>query len=124
MKYKYYQNDPRFNKVYCRDNLPDKIKDGEYVINLYEHFDIVTHWIALYALSNNGTYFDSLGIEQFPKEIKKVINKSTIVTNIFRMQAYDSIMCGYFCTGFIDFMLKDKRLTEFTNIFFTKWFQK
>ena len=52
---KYCQNKPRFNGVYSRDNLP-KIKDGAYVINLDEHSDIVTHWIALYVQSNDATY--------------------------------------------------------------------
>ena len=53
------------------------------------------------------TYFDSFGAEHIPKEIKIFIDKSIVVTNIFRIQAYDSVMCGYFCIGFIDFMLKD-----------------
>ena len=68
---KYYQNEPRFNGVYSRDNLPNKIKDGAYVINLDEHSDIGTHWIALYILNNNVTYFDSFGVEHIPREIKK-----------------------------------------------------
>ena len=93
---KYYQNETRFNGVYSRDNVPDKIKDGAYVINLDEYSDIGTHWIALYALNNNVTYLDSFGVEHTPKEIKKFINKSTIVTNIFRIQAYNSVMSGYF----------------------------
>ena len=49
-------------------------------------------------------YFDSFGVEHIPKEIKKFIGNKNIITNIDRIQAYDSIMCGYFCTGFIDFM--------------------
>ena len=114
---KYYQNEPRFHGVYSRDNLPDKIKDRAYVINLDEYSDIRTHWIALYALNNNVTYFDSFEVEHMPNEIKKFIDKYTVVTNIFRIQAYDSVMCGYFCIGFIDFMLKGKSLTEFTNLF-------
>ena len=65
----YYQNDPRFNGVYSRDNILHKIKDGEYVINLDEYSDIGTHWIALYALNNIVTYFDSFGVEHIPKEI-------------------------------------------------------
>ena len=64
--------------------------------------------------NNNVTCFDSFGVEHIPKEIKK---KSTILRNIFRTQAYDSVMCGYFCIGFIDFMLKAKRLTDFANLF-------
>ena len=74
----YHQNKPRFNDVYSRDNLPDKIKDGAYVINLDEYSDIGTHWIDLYAL-NNVTYLDSFGVEHISKEIKIFINKSIVV---------------------------------------------
>ena len=121
---KYYQNEPRFNGVYSRDNLANKIKDGAYVINLDEYSDIGTHWITLYALNNNVTYFDSFGVEHIPKEIKKFIRNKSITTNIFRIQAYDSIMCGYFFIGFIDFMLKGKSLTHFTNLFSPNDFKK
>ena len=114
---RYYKNEPRFNGVYSIDSLPDKIKDEAYVINLDEYSDIGTHWIALYALNNNVTYFDSFGVEHIPKEVKNFINKSTVITNIFRIQPYDSIMCGYFCRGFIDFMLKGKTLIDFANLF-------
>ena len=114
---KYYQNEPRFNRVYSRDNLPNKIKDGAYIINLDGYSDIGTHWIALYSLNNNVTYFDSFRVEHIPKEIKKLIGNKNIQTNIFRIQAYDSIICGYFCIGLIDFMLKDKSLADFTNRF-------
>ena len=113
---KYYQNEPRFNGVYSRDNLP-KIKDGAYVINLDEYSDIGTHWVALYVRNNNITYFDSFGVEHIPKEIKTFIDNKNIKTNIFRIQAYDSTVCRYFCIGFIDFMLAGKALTEFTNLF-------
>ena len=114
---KYYQNEPRFNGVYSRDNLPNKIKDGAYVINLDEYSDIGTHWVALYVSNNDVTYFDSFGVEHIPKEIKAFISNKNIKTNIFRIQAYDSIMCGYFYAGFIDFMLAGKTLTDFTNLF-------
>ena len=114
---KYYENEPRFNGVYSRDNLPDRIKDGSFVINLDEHADIGTHWIALYVLNNNFTYFDSSGLEHIPREIKKFIEGSSITANIYRMQVYDSIMCGYFFIGFIDFMFKGKSFTDFSNLF-------
>ena len=114
---KYYQNEPRFNGVYSRDNLPDKIKDGAYLTNLDEYSDIETHWIPLYALNDNVTYFDSFGVEHIPKEIKTFIDKSIVVTNNFRIQAYDSVKCGQFCIGFIDFMLGGKNLTNFNNLF-------
>ena len=90
----YYQNEPRFNGVYSRDNLPDKIKDGAYVINLDEYSNIGTHWIALYVNNKTITYFDSFGVEPIPKEIKKFINNKNIIANIYKVQNYDSIMCG------------------------------
>ena len=120
---KYYQNEPRFNGVYSRDNLP-KIKDGAYIINLDEYSDIGTHWVAL-CINNDVTYFDSFGVEHIPKEIKAFIDRSlSITTNIFRIQAYDSIMCGYFFIGFIDFVLAGKTLVELTNLFSPNNFKK
>ena len=113
---KYYQHDPRFNGVYFRDNLL-KMQDGTYVINLDEYSDIGTHWVALHLNSNNDIYFDSFGVEHIPKEIKAFIGNKNTKTNIFRKQAYDSIMCEYICIGFIDFMLAGKTLTKFTNLF-------
>ena len=70
----FYKNEPRFNGVYSRDKLPDKIKNEAYVINLDEYSDIGTHWIALYVNNKTVTYFDSFGIGHIPKEIKKYIN--------------------------------------------------
>ena len=126
---KYYKSEPRFNGAYSRDNLPEcssaRIKDGAYIINFDEYSDIGTHWVALYVggaspkdiQNNNVTYFDPFGLEHIPKEIKTFIGNKNIKTNIFRIQAYDSIMCGYFCVRFIDFMLAGKTLTDFTNLF-------
>ena len=114
---KYYENESRFHGVYSRDNLHNKIKDGAYVIDLDEYSDIGTHGIALYVKNNDITYFDSYGVEHIPKEITKFIMNKNIKTNIFGIQAYDSIMCGYFCIGFIDFMFKGKSLIEYTNLF-------
>ena len=110
-------NEPRFIGVYSRDNLPDKIKDGAYAINLDEYSDIVTHLIALYVNSKTVTYFDYFGIEHIPKEIKNFTHNKDIIANIYRVQNYDSIMCGYFFTGFIDYMLMGKSLTDYTNLF-------
>ena len=114
----------RFNGVYSRDNLPDKIKDGAYVVNLDEYFDIGTHWAAFYANHKIMPYFDRSGVEHILKEIKKLINNKNIITNIFRIQAYDSVMCGYFCIGFISYMLMGKRLTDYTNLFSPNIFKK
>ena len=74
--------------------------------------------------SNNVTYFDSFGVEPIPKGIKIFVNNKNIKTNIFRIQAYDSMMCGYFCIRFTDFMLKGNTLTEYTNPFSPNNFKK
>ena len=71
--------------------MPNKIKDGAYVINLDDYSDIGTHWIALWVDNNSITYFDSFGVEYIPKEIKAFIRNKNIKANIFRIQAYDSI---------------------------------
>ena len=120
MKYKeYYQNEPRFNGVFSRDNLPNSIrpkglgcavKYGAYVINLDEYDD--THWVALYVNNKTIIYFDSFGVEHIPREIIKFIARKKIITNIYRIQAYDSIMYGYFCIGFINFLFNGKSLTD------------
>ena len=68
----YYQNEPRFNGVYSRDNLPHKTKDGAYVINLNDYSDTGTHWITLYVNSKTVTYFDSFGIEHIPQRNQSV----------------------------------------------------
>ena len=120
----YYQNEPRFIGVYSRDNLPDKEKDGAYVINLDNYSDIGTHWIALYVNNKTVTYFDSFGIDNIPKEVKQFIGNRNIISNIYRIQNYDSVMCDYFCIGFVDYMFKDKSLKEYTNLFSPNNFKK
>ena len=82
-------------------NVAKTIKNGAYVINLDEYEDAGTHWIALYVKNNEITYFDSFGV-----------------------QADNSIMCGYFCIGFIDFMFAGKSLIDFTSLFSPYDFKK
>ena len=121
---KYYENESRFNNVYSRDNLPNKIKNGADVINLDEYSGIGTHWVGLYVKNDDMTYFDSFAVEHIPKEIIKFMGYENVIANIFRIQAYDSIMCGYFCNGFINFMFKFKSLTDYTNLFSPNDFKK
>ena len=79
----------------------------------------------MYAINNNVTYFNSFGVEHIPKEIKAFTDRSlSITTNIFRIHACDSTMCGYFCIGFIEFMFAGKTLTEFTDLFSPNNFKK
>ena len=84
--------------------MPKTIKSGAYVLNLDEYADTGTHWTALYVKNNEITFFDSFNVEYIPKEIrKKFIGQKNIKTNIFRIQDYNSIMCGHFCILFIDY---------------------
>ena len=126
-------SESRFNGVYSRNNLPKITKKGAYVINLDEYENNGMHWIALFAKTNEVIYFDSFGIEHIPKEINKFIRSKElgsavgnkeIKVNIFRIQAYDSIMCGYFCIEIINYMLKGKTLLDYTNLFSPNDFKK
>ena len=104
--------------------MPKKIKNGAYVINLDEYADVGTHWVALYVKNNEVIYFNSFGVEYVPKEIMHFIGHKNIKTNIFRIQADNSIMCGYFCIKFIDFMLTNKTLIYYTSLFSPYDFKK
>ena len=103
----------------------NKKKIGAYVINLDEHTDIGTHWVALYVKNNGVTYFDSFGVEHIPNETKIFIDRTSsspshhksLILNIIRIQAYDSITSCYFCIGFINSMFKGKTLNDYTNLF-------
>ena len=128
-----YKTEPRFNGVYSRNNLPNKIKKGAYVINLDKYENTGTHWVSFIVKTNEAIYFDSFGIEHIPKEINKFIRSkelgsavgnNKIKSNIFRIQAYDSIMCGYFCKEFINYILKGKALLDYTNLFSPNNFKK
>ena len=120
----YYQNEPRFNGVFSRDNLGSTVKNGAYVVYLDEYHDIGTHWVALYVNNKTIIYFDSFGVEHISREIMKFIARKKIITNIYRIQAHDPIMCGYFCIGFINFMFNGKSLTDYTNLFSPNDFKK
>ena len=73
--------------------------------------------MALFVKNNEAIYFDSFGKEHIPNKINKSIDNKNIKSNIFRLQAYDSIMCGYYCIEFINYMLKGKTLLDYTNLF-------
>ena len=121
---RYYQNELSFNGVFSRNNFPKTIKDGAYVINLDEYGDVGTHWIALFCNRSEIVYFDSFGVEHVPEEIKEFIGNKNIKSNIFRVKANDSVTCGYFCIGFIDFMLAGKKFTDYTSLFSPHDFKK
>ena len=109
---KYYKNEPRFNGVISRNNLPKNINDGAYIKNLDEYADVGTYWIALFRKKNEIVYFDIFGVEYIPEQIKEFTRNKNIKANIFRVQENNSKICVYFCIGFIDFMLACKKLTD------------
>ena len=120
---KYYQNKSIFNGVYSKNDLPE-IKDGAYVINHDEFKSIGTHWIALCVNDENVTYFDSFEVEHIPKEVRKFIGNKNYKIIICRIQAYNSIMFGYFSIGIIDCMLKGKSFLDYTNLFSPNDYEK
>ena len=80
--------------------------------------------IDFYLNDNNIIYFDRFGIEHIPKEIKKIIRNKNILTNIYRIQECVSIMRGYFCIWYIDFMLNGKQLPDYTDLFSPNIYEK
>ena len=113
---------------FSRNNLPKKIKNGAYIRNLDEFANLGTHWIALFYKQDEIVYFDSFGVEYISEEVKEFIKEfpgnKNIKTNILWVQEDNSIICGYFCIGFIDFMLAGKKLTDYTNLFSPYDFKK
>ena len=93
-------------------------------MNQDEYHDIGTHWVALYVNNKTVTYFDNFGIEHIPNAIENFTHDKNIIASIFRVHSYDPIMCGYYCIGFVNFMLKGNSLTDFTNLFSPNDFRK
>ena len=75
----------------------------------------------MYVKNIEIIYFDSFGVEHVPK---KIVGHKNIKTNIFRIQANNSMMCGYFCIGFIDLMFGGKTLIDYASLFSPYDFEK
>ena len=101
---KYYQNEPKLNGAYSKNNLP-KTKKGIYIINLDKYKWIRNHWIVLHAKDDNVRHFD-------------------IIINIYGIQEYSSVICRYFCIEFIDLTLKEKSLLDSSNLFSLNEYEK
>ena len=121
---KYYQNEKSLMVFFFRKSMTEKIKDGDYIINPDECAEVGIDWIALFCSRNEIVFFDSFGVEHVPEEIKEFNWNKNMKANIFRIQANDSVMCGCFCIGFIDFMLAGKKLTDFRNLLSPYDFEK
>ena len=92
---RYYQNESRFNGIYLRDNLPNQIKDGAYVINLRKYANVGTHQIALFVVNNDAVYFDNFRVELILREVRHFIGNESTQISLFRIQAFGSVMQGY-----------------------------
>ena len=117
-----------FNGVFSRNNLPN-LENEAYIINLDHSKNTATHWVVVFVKKDEVIYFDSFGVEYIPKEVMKKIEHSSLgnknsKTSIFRLQGNNSIMCGCFCFLFIEYILNDKTLTDFTNLFGSWNFEK
>ena len=121
---KYYENEPQFQGVFSRNSLPTKSKDGGYIVNLDDLGKPGTHWVAIFIQKKNAVYFDSFGVERLPEEIKRFLHGKNLNLNLFRIQEFDSITCGYFCLGFLDYMFAGKSLLEYTSLFSPNDFKK
>ena len=106
-----------FEEIIC-------LKNEAYIINLDEYPDVNIHWIALFCDRMKLVYFDSFSVEHVPEEIKKFIRDENIMANFFWVQANNSVMCDYFCIGFIDFKLADKKIDWFYKFVFSHDFKR
>ena len=120
---KYFKYDSRFNGLFSRHNL-FRIKDGVYVINLDDKQSEVTHWVSLFIDKNIAVYFYCSVIEYISQEVLSKIKDKSITHNIFRIQDADSIMRGFYCIAFIEYMLSGKALLDYTNLFSPNDYQK
>ena len=111
----YFKDESRFNGVYSRNDLPN-IQKGTHVINLQDSLGPGTYWVVVFVKKNEVIYFDSFGVEYIPREIEKSVGNKNIKTNLFRI-IYNSVMRGYICILFVEFMLKSKTLTDFSSLF-------
>ena len=110
----YFSCEPRSNSVFSRNNLP-RIKDAAYVINLDDKNSKGTHWVSLFIDKSIAVYFDFFGIGYIPQEVLNKIKDKSITHNIFRIQDNESMMCGFYCITFIEYMLAGKTLQVTMN---------
>ena len=93
------------------------MKDGAYVINLDDKNSKGTHSVSLFINRNTAVYLDSFGIEYIPQEVLNKTKVKSITNNIFRIQNKESIMRGFYCISFIEYILPGKALLDYTNLF-------
>ena len=114
---KYFNYQPRVNVDFSRDNLP-RIKDGANVLNRDDKQSKGAHWFSLFIDRNTAAYFHSFGIEHIPQKVFRRIKDKSIIHNMFRVQGGDSIVCGFYCTAFIEYMIAGTTLLHYTNLYY------
>ena len=119
----YFKGVKGFSGVFSRNNLPNLTK-GAYIINFDHSENAGSHWVVIFVKKDEVIYFDSFGVEYNPKEMMEKIENKNIKTGIFRIQDNNSTMCGYFRILFIEYMLNNNTLTDFTNLFSPLDFEK
>ena len=108
-----------FKGVYMKDQLPDKLERGSYIINLQSSKEgNGTHWVCLYYTPNYSYYYDSYGFIA-PLEVQKKI--IPYMYNDLEIQDIDSTACGFYCVAFVLYLNKkmniEKAFMEFINLF-------
>ena len=121
--FNYLNYENKFNDVLSRNNLT-RINDGDHVINFDDKKSKRTHWVSLFIDRSTAVYFDSFGSEYIPLEILQKIRDKSITRNIFRIQDDESIMCGFYCIPFIEYILAGKTLSDYTNLFSINHYKK
>ena len=101
-----------------------KIEDGAYVINLDNKNSKGKHWVSLFIHKNVAIYFPSFGIDDISQEVLKKISDKSITHNMFRIQDNESIMCGFYCIPFIEYMLPGNTLLDYAYLFSPNGYKK
>ena len=114
---RYCQDKPKFKRVSAKNILPKTMKDGSYIINFEKYKSIGMHWMPFMLMVRAQDTLIALMLNTFQKKYKKIVDEKNVIKYFFKIQAYDSIICEYFCTGFIGSLFRGKRPTRFMNIF-------
>ena len=94
------------------------------MININEKQSKGTHWVSLFIDRNTAAHFGSFGIEYIPQEVLSEIKDKSITHSRFRIQSNESIICGFYCITFIEYVIPGKTLLDYTNLFSPNDYQK
>lgn len=114
----YYDKHAKFGGVFSRDNLPYMLKEQFYIVNLDDKEGPGTHWVVIFNIGEQCIYFDSFAVDP-PEEVISRMRQTNkkMIANIYRIQAIDSINCGFFCIYVVDQLLKGKNFISILTVF-------